>query len=186
MHTLTTSADLLGRCLPLQPTIALLNADYIEEEGVETDKPTAIGRLIASLQRALEIDDWLAAEGMALDDGADEGRLSDADRSRHKQRMIHLLRMRETHIEFEMKEYCLLFRDPTVSVSEAEETTLCECCMNEGYLSEAREDVARLASKDSMLVDSPVHPPLEHLATPYARIQNSLGETFEDLSHGLN
>ncbi|KAK3679696.1 hypothetical protein LTR78_000072 [Recurvomyces mirabilis] len=68
----TTSADLLGRCLPLQPTIALLNADYVEEEGVENDKPTAIRRLRASFQRALEIDDWLAAEGVALDDGADE------------------------------------------------------------------------------------------------------------------
>lgn len=85
-----------------------------------------------------------------------------------QQRLEHLYKMGETHIEIEVTgEYCLVFRDPSL----APENEICQYCSNETYLALPRKGAQWLAAGNSKRDRAEEkQSPIDHLTTPYAHV----------------
>ncbi|KAK4565929.1 hypothetical protein LTR86_003778 [Recurvomyces mirabilis] len=102
-------------------------------------------------------------EALHGDEG--HGRMPEAMRATYEQRLLHLRKMRQTHIEIEVAgQYCLLFRDPALPA----DNEVCKYCQDQEYLFLPRKGAKWLAEGNAkqkrVIYEEP-----DHLETPYAK-----------------
>lgn len=100
----------------------------------------------------------------------DEGtsRMPEVMREIFEQRLEHLHKMKETHIEIEVgEEYCLIFRDPTLPP----DNEVCQYCLEQTYLALPRKGAQWFAAGNSKRDRAEEKKsPIDHLSTPYRHV----------------